>query len=96
MHLAPDGNETELEALPGPAQTWPESRAETEAIGAAILCAVNALPLAQRETFLLRAETDLTLDEIAQVTGTTREAAKSRLRYALARLRASLEPWNER
>ena len=96
VHLGPDGNETELEALPGPAQTWPESRAETEAIGAAILCAVNALPLAQRETFLLRAETDLTLDEIAQVTCTTRETAKSRLRYALARLRASLEPWNER
>lgn len=85
----------ELEALPAPVQTWPESRAETEAIGAAITCAVDALPLAQREVFLLRAETDLSLDEIAQVTGTTRETAKSRLRYALRRLRATLEPWNE-
>lgn len=92
----PDGNATELEEIPVPVQTWPESRAETEAIGDAILCAVDALPLAQRETFLLRAETDLTLDEIAQVTCTSRETAKSRLRYALAHLRASLEPWNER
>lgn len=85
----------ELEALPAPVQTWPESRAETVAIGAAITRAVDALPLAQREVFLLRAETDLTLDEIAQVTGATRETAKSRLRYALSRLRATLEPWNE-
>lgn len=85
----------ELEALPAPVQTWPQSRAETEAIGAAIMGAVDALPLAQREVFLLRAETDLTLDEIAQVTGTTRETAKSRLRYALNRLRIKLEPWHE-
>lgn len=86
----------DLEALPAPIQTWPQSLAETEAIGTAITCAVDALPLAQREVFLLRAETDLTLDEIALVTGTTRETAKSRLRYALSRLRSALEPWNER
>lgn len=85
----------ELEALPAPIQTWPDFRADAEDIGAAIMYAVDALPLAQREVFLLRAETDLTLDEIAQVTGTTRETAKSRLRYALSRLRATLEPWNE-
>jgi RNA polymerase sigma-70 factor (ECF subfamily) len=91
----PEGTVTEIEALPGPVQIWPESVADAEEIGAAILCAVDALPLVQRETFLLRAETDLTLDEIAQVTCTTRETAKSRLRYALARLRASLEAWNE-
>lgn len=95
VQLDPAARLNELEALPAPVQTWPQSRAETEAIGAAIICAVDALPLVQREIFLLRAETDLTLDEIAQVTGTTRETAKSRLRYALSRLRATLEPWNE-
>lgn len=72
MQLRPEADADELEALPAPAQTWPHSRAETEAIGAAIMGAVDALPPAQREVFLLRAETDLTLDEIAQVTGTTR------------------------
>jgi RNA polymerase sigma-70 factor, ECF subfamily len=86
----------ELEGLPAPVQMWPEPRAQTEALGAAIIGAIDALPLAQREVFLLRAETDLTLDEIAQVTGTTRETAKSRLRYALSRLRTILEPWHER
>lgn len=92
----PAADVNDLEALPAPIQTWPQSLAETEAIGTAITCAVDTLPLAQREVFLLRAETDLTLDEIAQVTGTTRETAKSRLRYALSRLRIALEPWNER
>lgn len=95
MRLDPAVDANDLEALPAPVQTWPESRAATEAVGAAITSAVDALPLAQREVFLLRAETDLTLDEIAQVTGTTRETAKSRLRYALSRLRTALEPWNE-
>lgn len=84
-----------LEELEAPIQTCPEFRAETEAMGAAIKRAVDALPLAQRETFLLRSETDLTLDEIAQITCTTRETAKSRMRYALNRLRSALEPWNE-
>jgi RNA polymerase sigma-70 factor (ECF subfamily) len=95
VHLDAGVDVDELESLPTPVQTWPDSHAETEAIGAAIMRAVDALPLAQRQVFLLRAETDLTLDEIAQVTGTTRETAKSRLRYALSRLRTTLEHWNE-
>lgn len=95
VQLGKGGDVDELETLPAPVQTWPQSRVETEAVGAAIVGAVDALPLAQREVFLLRAETDLTLDEIAQVTGTTRETAKSRLRYALHRLRIELEPWHE-
>lgn len=95
VQLDPGVNVEELEELPAPVHMWPERRAQTEALGAAIVGAVDALPLAQREVFLLRAETDLTLDEIAQVTGTTRETVKSRLRYALARLRTMLEPWHE-
>ena len=82
-----------LDLLPAPARTQPESLLGEEALAGAIAAAVEALPLLQREAFLLRAETDLTLDEIAQVTGTTRETAKSRLRYGLERLRAALEAW---
>jgi RNA polymerase sigma-70 factor (ECF subfamily) len=82
-----------LDRIPAPAGTQPESLIGEEALGGAIAAALEALPLLQRETFLLRAETDLTIEEIAQVTGTTRETAKSRLRYGLSRLRAALEPW---
>lgn len=49
--------------------------------------AVLALPLAQRETVLLRWEAGLTLPEIAEHTGAPLDTVKSRLRYALARLR---------
>jgi len=49
-----------------------------------------ALPAAQREAWLLREESGLGLDQIAAATGVKRETAKSRLRYAGARLRAGL------
>ena len=52
--------------------------------------ALEALPPAQREVFLLREEAGLSLPEIAEVTGIDLEAAKSRLRYALAKLREAM------
>jgi RNA polymerase sigma-70 factor (ECF subfamily) len=52
--------------------------------------ALAALPLAQREAFLLHAEGGLTAPEIAAATGTNEEAAKSRLRYAMKKLREAI------
>jgi len=49
------------------------------------------LPEAQREAFLLREESGLSLDEIAEVTGVNAETAKSRLRYAMAKLRQGMK-----
>jgi RNA polymerase sigma-70 factor (ECF subfamily) len=52
--------------------------------------ALEALPPAQREAFLLHEEAGLTVAEIARATGAGEEAAKSRLRYALAKLREAV------
>lgn len=52
--------------------------------------ALDDLPEEQREVLLLRLEQELTLEEIAQVTGVGRETVKSRLRYAMDKLRARL------
>ncbi|MFL6571704.1 MAG: RNA polymerase sigma factor [Burkholderiales bacterium] len=52
--------------------------------------ALERLPPAQREVFLLREEAGLTVAEIAAATGSNEEAAKSRLRYAMAKLKAAL------
>jgi RNA polymerase sigma-70 factor (ECF subfamily) len=52
--------------------------------------AIAALPLAQREAFLLHEEGGLTVPEIARATGTNEEAAKSRLRYAMNKLREAI------
>ena len=57
---------------------------------ARLLQAVEALPAAQREAFLLHQEAGLSVAEIALVTGADEEAAKSRLRYAMAKLKAVL------
>src|SRR6266513_672400 len=55
-----------------------------------LLAALAELPDAQRQAFLLQQESELSIDEIAAATGASRETAKSRLRYAVAKLRASL------
>lgn len=52
--------------------------------------ALEELPSDQREAVLLRLEQELTLEEIGTITGVGRETVKSRLRYALDKLRARL------
>lgn len=52
--------------------------------------AIAALPAEQRHAVLLRLDQELSLDEIGQITGVGRETVKSRLRYAMDKLRESL------
>ena len=54
----------------------------------AVLSWVAALPAPQREAFLMQQETDMSIDEIAAATGTSRETTKSRLRYAMDKLKS--------
>lgn len=53
-------------------------------------CALDELPEEQREVILLRLEQELTLEEIGEATGVGRETVKSRLRYAMDKLRTRL------
>ncbi|MDE1987180.1 MAG: sigma-70 family RNA polymerase sigma factor [Alphaproteobacteria bacterium] len=62
-------------------------------LGRALGEAIDLLPLAQREAFLMQAEGGLSLEEIAEASGTSRETVKSRLRYASRKLRRALEMW---
>ncbi len=61
----------------------------------AIERAVAALPEDQREVFLLREVAGLAYKEIAEVVGCPENTAKSRMRYALERLRAALAHYEE-
>ena len=54
--------------------------------------ALEELPPDQREVVLLRLEQELSLEEIGEITGVGRETVKSRLRYAMDKLRARLRP----
>ena len=52
--------------------------------------ALEALPPLQREAFLLHEDGGLSIAEIAAATGANDETAKSRLRYAMAKLKAAV------
>ncbi|MDT8437581.1 MAG: sigma-70 family RNA polymerase sigma factor [Wenzhouxiangellaceae bacterium] len=68
-----------------------EATQSTERLRAALL----QLPPEQREAFLLQKEAGLSLSEIAEHAEVGRETVKSRLRYAVARLRNLLQPGPE-
>ena len=74
-------------ADPGPT---PLEQAASRELAQRIVDAVEALPLAQRETFVMFAHAGLSLEDVAQATGVPVETAKSRLRYARATLRLAL------
>jgi RNA polymerase sigma-70 factor (ECF subfamily) len=53
--------------------------------------ALQQLPDEQRDVFLLHEEAGFSLEQIATITGSNRETAKSRLRYAINKLRAAID-----
>ena len=81
-------------ALPGSDQDRPDTRAEQAQMTARYRAALAALPAEQRDVFLLY-ESGLSLDEIAAISAVGMETAKSRLRYAVTKLRATLAPLTE-
>jgi RNA polymerase sigma-70 factor (ECF subfamily) len=72
----------------------PEASAERAAgsseLGHRIDDALRELPEEQREVFLLREVANLPFSEIARMTGVPENTVKSRMRYALTRLRDAL------
>lgn len=78
------------DAQPAAPHEQPERMLERKQDAGQLLQLLDALPAAQREAFVLQQEGELSLEEIATATGVNRETAKSRLRYALAKLRAEL------
>jgi len=85
-----DADPVELQASPA---LDPERGAQAREQAARLLQLVGELPDAQREVFLLHEEGGLTLGEIAQVIGANRETVKSRLRYAMDKLREGMKDY---
>ena len=80
----------ELENIPAGNNQQPEQQAEFQQQMETMLQLISELPDEQREAFLLREEAGMSLAEIAEVTGVNIETAKSRLRYAVNRLRKGM------
>jgi RNA polymerase sigma-70 factor (ECF subfamily) len=77
-------------AVPAPEEERPDALAEQAQTMARYRAALAALPAEQRDVFLLYEESGLSLEEIASISAVGTETAKSRLRYAVAKLRAAL------
>jgi RNA polymerase sigma-70 factor (ECF subfamily) len=82
--------ELEEAEVAAPRGDEPEARAAGRRDLERLAAALAALPELQREAFLLHAEGGLSAAEIAAATGANEEAAKSRLRYAMGKLKAAL------
>jgi RNA polymerase sigma factor (sigma-70 family) len=74
-----------------PAPDDPARSAEARQALSRFAAALEALPPAQRQAFLLHEEGGLSVAEIAAATGSNEEAAKSRLRYAMAKLKTAVD-----
>jgi RNA polymerase sigma-70 factor, ECF subfamily len=89
-----DGSGTLLDVLP---DSGPGS--ERQAIGHELRerlhAAIASLAEDQREVFLLRQFHDMPFKEIAEVVGIPENTAKSRMRYALEKLRLELEEYED-
>jgi RNA polymerase sigma-70 factor (ECF subfamily) len=80
-HLADASHET----------ATPESALDHKQQSTRLHQAIKALPEEQREALVLQQFNGMSLEEIAQLTGVPLETVKSRLRYAMRKLRQQLE-----
>lgn len=76
--------------LSGPGHESPDAAVSEAQLRADFKRALDELPAEQRDVFLLYEETGLGLEDIGRITGVAMETAKSRLRYALSKLRGAL------
>ncbi|MDQ5903936.1 MAG: hypothetical protein QG672_1529 [Pseudomonadota bacterium] len=87
----PETDDNPIEQYPASPDLTPPAQLERLQLRARISAALAELPEPQREAFLMAEEGGMTLEEIASATGTGRETVKSRLRYAMTKLRQTLK-----
>jgi RNA polymerase sigma factor (sigma-70 family) len=85
---APEDGDERAARVPDP--TTPERELSEFEQRRRLQLAIEELPEEQREVVLLRLEQELSLEEIGAITGAGRETVKSRLRYAMHKLRTRL------
>ncbi len=94
MKVRPAGANIEdadaADLLPASDEVRPDRMLERAEDSRRYRAALASLPAEQRDVYLLHEESDLSLEEIARVTGVGTETAKSRLRYAVSKLKSAL------
>jgi RNA polymerase sigma factor (sigma-70 family) len=85
-----DDSETPWALWPASSAEQPEQQVFWRRAGQQLLHCLDGLPALQRAAFLLHHDDGLSLEEITQVINVEFETVKSRLRYALTKLRACM------
>jgi RNA polymerase sigma factor (sigma-70 family) len=85
-----DDSEAPWTLWPASSAEQPEQQAFWRRAGQQLLHCLDGLPALQRAAFLLHHDDGLSLEEITQVINAEFETVKSRLRYALTKLRACM------
>lgn len=80
-----------IAAQPADARHDVQVLAEQQELHAALMVELGKLPVNQRDVWLMKQESSLSVAEIAQLTNSSVEGVKSRLRYATAKLTAGLK-----
>jgi len=97
QHIGRTDDVTELQdQLPGMDVERPDAQLSELQLRDSFKAALDALPEEQRNVFVLYEETGMTLEQIGEATGVGFETAKSRLRYALSKLRNALKQYDPR
>lgn len=69
----------------------PDNEFESKQMANLMSEAINQLPLAQRQTFVMRHNSELTMQEIADINDQPLEKTKSQYRYAVNKIKMALE-----
>ena len=85
-----EGGTRWVDTLPGPVSDPKADLADGE-IGTRIQGALQALPVKQREVFLMRAYHELSFKDVARIQRVSINTALARMQYALAKLRPLLK-----
>jgi RNA polymerase sigma-70 factor (ECF subfamily) len=92
--IGEDGGATKLDRVASGGLNVDRQVISTE-LGARMQHAISELPDEQREIFLLREVSDLQFNEIAEIVGIPENTVKSRMRYALEKLREALAEYRD-
>ena len=85
-----DAGEEAVAQVPDERERPADDALDAKRRSARLMELIGGLPEAQREAFLLQQDGGMSVEEIARATGVSRETAKSRLRYAMVKLRQGL------
>jgi RNA polymerase sigma-70 factor (ECF subfamily) len=90
-----DDGESMFSDLAAESRLGPLRQVSSNEQAMALLEAIEQLPEDQREAFLMQAEGDMSVEQIAEATGVSFETTKSRLRYARSKLKVLLADFAE-